>query len=87
MNMKELYIKNLCIEITRRCNMHCAHCMRGDAESVDIPLRHISDLLRHVRHVHHLTSRVASRRLTSGLSVIYSDGYVHTALQSMISIS
>lgn len=51
--MKELYIKNLCIEITRRCNMRCAHCMRGDAESVDIPLRHISDLLRHVRHVHH----------------------------------
>ena len=51
--MKELYIKNLCIEITRRCNMRCAHCMRGDAESVDITLRHISDLLRYVRHVHH----------------------------------
>ena len=51
--MKELYIKNLCIEITRRCNMRCAHCMRGDAESVDITLRHISDLLRHVRHVPH----------------------------------
>lgn len=53
MNTKELYIKNLCIEITRRCNMRYAHCMRGDAESVDIPLRHISDLLRHVRHVRH----------------------------------
>ena len=51
--MKELYIKNLCIEITRRCNMSCGHCMRGDAEAVDIPLRHISNLLRHVRHIHH----------------------------------
>ena len=51
--MKELYIKNLCIEITRRCNMSCAHCMRGDAEAVDIPPRHISNLLRHVRHIHH----------------------------------
>ena len=51
--MKELYIKNLCIEITRRCNMCCAHCMRGDAEPVDIPLKHISNLLRHVRHIHH----------------------------------
>ncbi|ECO3474224.1 radical SAM protein [Campylobacter jejuni] len=51
--MKELYIKNLCIEITRRCNMRCGHCMRGDAEAVDIPLRHISNLLRHVRHIHH----------------------------------
>ena len=51
--MRELYIKNLCIEITRRCNMRCTHCMRGDAESVDIPLKHISNLLRHVRHIHH----------------------------------
>lgn len=51
--MRELYIKNLCIEITRRCNMRCAHCMRGDAESVDISLKHISNLLRHVRHIHH----------------------------------
>lgn len=25
----------------------------GDAESVDIPLKHISNLLRHVRHIHH----------------------------------
>ena len=49
--MKELYIKNLCIEITRRCNMRCAHCMRGDAEPVDIPLKHISNLLRHVRRI------------------------------------
>ena len=52
-NMKELYIKNLSIEITRRCNMSCAHCMRGDAEHVDIPLKHISTLLRHVRHIQH----------------------------------
>ena len=51
--MRELYIKNLCIEITRRCNMRCTHCMRGDAESVDIPLKHISNLLRHVRHIRH----------------------------------
>ena len=24
------------IEVTRRCNMCCAHCLRGDAESIDI---------------------------------------------------
>lgn len=32
--MRELYIKNLCIEITRRCNMRCTHCMRGQAERI-----------------------------------------------------
>lgn len=68
--MRELYIKNLCIEITRRCNMRCTHCMRGDAESVDIPLKHISNLLRHVRHIHHFNITAASRRLTSGPSAI-----------------
>lgn len=51
--MKELYIKNLCVEITRRCNMRCAHCMRGDAENTDISLRHISNVLRHVKYIHH----------------------------------
>ena len=33
--------------------MRCAHCMRGNAEAVDISLRHITNLLRHVRHIHH----------------------------------
>lgn len=51
--MHELYIKNFAIEITRRCNMYCAHCLRGNAQPVDIDRRHISNVLRHVRHVQH----------------------------------
>ena len=27
---------SLMLEITRRCNMACAHCLRGDAENVDM---------------------------------------------------
>lgn len=34
--MKKLYIDNLCLEITRKCNMACAHCLRGDAESKEM---------------------------------------------------
>lgn len=26
----------LCVEITRRCNLKCAHCLRGDAQDIDI---------------------------------------------------
>ena len=36
-----MYISSACdvvIEITRRCNMCCAHCLRGDAEAVDMVL-------------------------------------------------
>ena len=39
-----MYISSACdvvIEITRRCNMCCAHCLRGDAEAVDIQERYI----------------------------------------------
>ena len=67
--MKELYIKNLCIEITRRCNMRCAHCMRGNAEAVDISLRHITNLLRHVRYIHHNRTRhLYGQEIRPGLS-------------------
>ena len=32
----KLTIHDLCIETTRRCNMACAHCMRGDAMDRDL---------------------------------------------------
>ena len=51
--MNKLFAKDLCIEITRRCNMSCAHCMRGDAQSTDIEHRYIKDLLKHFRHIQH----------------------------------
>lgn len=34
--MEKLIVKNLCLELTRRCNMCCAHCLRGDAEEADM---------------------------------------------------
>lgn len=38
-------VSNVVIEITRRCNMCCAHCIRGDAENVDIQERYIDAFL------------------------------------------
>lgn len=46
-----LYIKHLSIEVTRRCNMSCAHCMRGDAEQTDIAHCHIRNILKHTQHI------------------------------------
>lgn len=28
----EIYVNYLAIEVTRRCNMKCNHCLRGDAQ-------------------------------------------------------
>jgi len=42
--MAKIYAIDLCIEVTRRCNMCCAHCLRGDAQNLDIS----DDVLREI---------------------------------------
>lgn len=47
-DMKKMRIysaNNVFIEVTRRCNMCCAHCLRGDAESIDIQEKYIDAFL------------------------------------------
>ena len=41
----DITIDNLIIEVTRRCNMCCDHCIRGDAEDMDMDLSIIDKLL------------------------------------------
>lgn len=38
-------VDTVVIEITRRCNMCCTHCLRGDAEAVDIQKKYIDAFL------------------------------------------
>lgn len=52
---KQLNIDNLCIEITRRCNMACAHCLRGDAQTADINHEVIDKALENVTSIGTLT--------------------------------
>ena len=53
--MRELNIDNLCIEITRRCNMACAHCLRGNAQMKDITHEVIDKALENVTSIGSLT--------------------------------
>lgn len=34
--MKKIIINNLCIEVTRRCNLSCNHCMRGNSQNINL---------------------------------------------------
>lgn len=46
MKKMRIYAANsVFIEVTRRCNMCCAHCLRGDAESIDIQEKYIDAFL------------------------------------------
>lgn len=48
-------IKNLIIEVTRKCNMKCKHCLRGEAQNCDIPYKYIDALFENVTSVGHIT--------------------------------
>ena len=48
-------IANLVIELTRRCNMFCNHCLRGDIENRDIDSVYIDSLLDQVTNISELT--------------------------------
>lgn len=43
--MEKVVFNQLTIEVTRRCNMECAHCLRGDAQNEDIFLSAIDGVL------------------------------------------
>ena len=48
-------IHDVIIEITRKCNMACSHCLRGDAENVTININHIEKLFSQVSYISTLT--------------------------------
>ena len=49
------FCDSLVIEITRRCNMGCAHCMRGEAQNMDISEEVIDATLSKVDSISSLT--------------------------------
>lgn len=48
-------IYNLVIETTRRCNMACAHCLRGDSENKDMDFDTLLPFLQHVSSISTIT--------------------------------
>jgi len=44
-------IYNLVIEVTRRCNMECEHCLRGEAENVDMDIKYIEKLFQKIDYI------------------------------------
>ena len=48
-------IDNLVIEVTRRCNMCCEHCLRGESQNLDINLTYIDQILTKVGHISNIT--------------------------------
>jgi organic radical activating enzyme len=39
------FLKDLTIEVTRKCNFTCGHCLRGDAQNLDFDIKHLKNFL------------------------------------------
>lgn len=54
-NEYNIRIDNLIIEVTRKCNLHCDHCLRGEAQNIDMCLTYIDTLFEKIDSIGVLT--------------------------------
>lgn len=71
MNMRKLIFDTISIEITRRCNLNCRHCLRGDAQAVDIEPATVDSLMEQ-------TARIYNLSFTGGEPTLNVPAMVHT---------
>jgi len=50
-----MYIQNFVVEVTRRCNMVCSHCLRGKAQNLEMSRETVSRLFRGIDSIRALT--------------------------------
>ena len=44
-------VDQLTLEVTRRCNMNCAHCLRGDAQCLDMSKEVVDKVLQDIDYI------------------------------------
>jgi len=52
---KRVTISDIVIEVTRRCNMNCCHCMRGEPQNIDMDLNHVRAFFKQIDMIGCLT--------------------------------
>lgn len=55
MTQKKIHFDQLVIEVTRKCNMHCAHCMRGDSQNIDLNEGKLAKFISQIGYIGSLT--------------------------------
>lgn len=53
--MAKIGVRSLILEVTRRCNMCCDHCLRGDAQNLDMEKQTVDALLEQVGSIGTIT--------------------------------
>ena len=55
MERKRVVVDSLILEITRKCNACCGHCLRGNAEEVNVSRKVMRKLFEEIEYIHILT--------------------------------
>lgn len=69
--MAEINIHSFVVETTRRCNMRCAHCLRGNPQNRSMPYEVLKNALRHVSYISSVTFTGGEPSLPSGIRVMH----------------
>lgn len=51
----ELPLYNLMLEVTRKCNLKCKHCMRGAAQHLNMSAEVLEVVFRQIKYIYHLS--------------------------------
>jgi hypothetical protein len=65
-----MQIYNLIVETTRKCNMKCAHCLRGNAQNLTMKDKYMYELLSQVDYISNVTFSGGEPTLPSAMKVI-----------------
>lgn len=61
-----IYCENLILEVGRKCNLHCEHCLRGEAEDLTMPIEAAKAILDGI-------SAIGSIAFTGGEPALYGE--------------
>lgn len=59
--------KNLMLEVTRKCNMQCAHCMRGESQNVSMDSDTVRNVFQNISRIEQLTLTGGEPSLEPGI--------------------
>lgn len=66
----KLQISDLIIEVTRRCNLSCEHCLRGEPQNLSMKEEYLRNLLSQVSYISTVTFSGGEPTLPSGMKAI-----------------
>ena len=59
-NKNKLICYNLMLEVTRRCNLQCEHCMRGEAQNIDMPTKILKKALTQFDEIFYFKNKMSA---------------------------